>query len=118
MEKTAVVLLNWNGRNFLEKFLPFVLQYTPNAGIYVADNDSTDGSVEFLKNQFPSVKIIQNSTNCGFSKGYNVALEQVEAEYYVLLNSDVEVTPNWLDSIIQFMDTNPTIGACQPKIKA
>jgi GT2 family glycosyltransferase len=95
--KIAVVILNWNGKNFLEKFLPSVTQFSNSADIYVADNASTDSSISFLQSGYPKVKIIQNPSNEGFCKGYNLALNQIHAEYYVLLNSDVEVTPDWLD---------------------
>lgn len=112
----AVVILNWNGKLFLEKFLPTVILYSPNAHIIVADNQSTDGSVSFLQEKFPSIRIIQNSSNDGFAKGYNDALLQVKAEYYILLNSDVEVTQNWIEPIIEFMNSHKNVAACQPKI--
>ena len=114
--KVAVVILNWNGKSFLEKFLPTVLKFSPNAQIIVADNQSSDDSVAFLKKEFPQVSIILNPSNDGFAKGYNIALKQVQAQYYVLLNSDVEVTDNWINPIIELMDSNPKIAACQPKI--
>ena len=114
--KISVVILNWNGKSFLEKFLPSVLKYSSNAKIIVADNMSTDDSVEYLKNNHPQVTIIINPSNNGFAGGYNLALKQVESEYYILLNSDVEVTDNWIQPIIQLMDLNPKIAACQPKI--
>jgi GT2 family glycosyltransferase len=114
--KIAVVILNWNGKSFLEKFLPIVVKYSHDSQIIVADNQSTDDSVSFLKSHFPNVSIIVNPSNDGFAKGYNLALKQVNAEYYILLNSDVEVTENWIDPIIHLMDTNPKIAACQPKI--
>lgn len=114
--KVAVVILNWNGRSFLEKFLPVVIQYSSGAEIIVADNQSSDDSVQFLKSNFPEVTVIINPGNEGFSKGYNTALRQVNAEYYVLLNSDVEVTENWLEPIIELLDNNQKIAACQPKI--
>ena len=116
INKVAVVILNWNGKSFLEKFLPIVLKFSDEAQIIVADNQSTDDSVEYLKNNFPQVLVIANPSNDGFAQGYNLALKQVKAEYYVLLNSDVEVTQNWLFPIIQLMDSNPKIAACQPKI--
>lgn len=117
--KIAVVILNWNGKNFLEKFLPSVVSYnTANAQIVVADNNSTDDSIEFLRNNYPQITIVKNAANGGFAKGYNDALQHVKAEYYVLLNSDVEVTPNWIEPIIQLMDSDTSIAACQPKIKA
>lgn len=120
MAKTAVVILNWNGETFLKKFLPIVIKQTPKslADVIVADNASTDGSVAMLRHTFPDIRIIQNSTNGGFAKGYNKALEQVSAEYYVLLNSDVEVTENWLEPVIRMMDTDQTIAAAQPKIRS
>ncbi|MGQ0827565.1 MAG: glycosyltransferase family 2 protein [Bacteroidota bacterium] len=117
--KVAVVILNWNNKKFLEKFLPGIITCNSSyAEIIVADNASTDDSVAFLKNNYPTVKIIQNSANGGFAKGYNDALQHVNAEYYVLLNSDVEVTPSWIDEIIQLMDNDNSIAVCQPKIKA
>ena len=115
-QKVAVVILNWNGKKFLETFLPLVLKYSQDAEIYVADNQSADDSVAFLKQHFPSVHIIINPSNQGFAKGYNTALKQINAEYYVLLNSDVEVTEHWLSPIITLMDAQPNIAACQPKI--
>lgn len=116
--KVAIVILNWNGKSFLEKFLPSVVSNNVSyAQLIVADNASTDDSVSFLKNTYPLIRVIQNTCNGGFAKGYNDALKLVEAEYYVLLNSDVEVTPNWIDSIIKLMDADKFIAACQPKIK-
>ena len=115
-KKIAVVILNWNGVHFLEKFLPNVLQHSSIAEVIVADNQSTDNSVNYLKQHFTNVKIIINSSNEGFAKGYNLALEQVKADYYVLLNSDVEVSANWIEPIIDLMEKNPKIAACQPKI--
>ena len=104
--KVAVVILNWNGKSFLEKFLPIVIKYSSSAQIIVADNQSSDDSVSFLKQHFPEVRIIINPSNDGFSTGYNLALKQVEAEYYVLLNSDVEVTEKWIEPIMDLMDSN------------
>jgi GT2 family glycosyltransferase len=113
----AVVILNWNGQHFLEKFLSSVLASTyTNLQIIVADNDSSDDSISFLQQHFPSVKIIVNDNNEGFAKGYNTALKKVSADYFVLLNSDVEVTPAWIEPIIQLMENDTTIAACQPKI--
>ena len=113
----AVVILNWNGKHFLKKFLPSVIQSTyTNLSIIVADNASTDGSVSFLRNDFPFIKVIENKENEGFAKGYNTALKQVTADYYILLNSDVCVSEGWIEPIISLMETNPKIGACQPKI--
>lgn len=114
--KVAIVILNWNGRKFLEKFLPKVILHSNDAVIYVADNNSTDDSIDFLKLTFPQVKIILNPSNDGFAKGYNLALKQIKATYYVLLNSDVEVTENWITPIINLLDKNENIAACQPKI--
>ncbi|MEA5428105.1 glycosyltransferase family 2 protein [Arcicella lustrica] len=118
MNQIAVVILNYNGQKHLADFLPSVIQYSSDATIYVADNASTDCSLELLKTGFPSVKIIELKENHGFAQGYNEALEFVEAEYYVLLNSDVEVTPNWIEPVIELMNNDKTIAACQPKIKA
>ena len=117
LPSVAVVILNWNGRAFLEKFLPSVLasMYDPLT-VYVADNASTDDSVLFLQQHFPQVKILVNSENEGFAKGYNTALRQVEASYYVILNSDVEVDPNWITPVITMMERDKNIAACQPKI--
>ncbi len=113
----AVVILNWNGQSFLEKFLPSVnaTDY-PDLRIYVADNASGDGSVQFVQENYPKINIIQNSGNLGFAGGYNEALKKVAADYYVLLNSDVEVTKGWILPVIRLMHGNPVIGACQPKI--
>lgn len=118
MNQIAVVILNYNGQKHLADFLPSVIQYSSDATIYVADNASTDSSLELLKSEFPSVKIIELKENHGFAQGYNEALEFVDAEYYVLLNSDVEVTPNWIEPVIELMNNDRTIAACQPKIKA
>ena len=115
--KIAVVILNYNGIHWLEKFLGDVIQKSNNAEIIVADNASTDDSVNYVTLNFPSVKIIQNKTNDGYAGGYNNALQQISAEYYVLLNSDVEVTENWISPIIDLMDSDKSIAACQPKIK-
>lgn len=118
MNQTAVVILNYNGRKHLTEFLPSVINNSVNTTIYVADNASTDDSVAVLKNDFPTIKIIQLFENHGFAQGYNEALEQIknQFQYYILLNSDVEVTPNWIEPIISLMESNPNIAACQPKI--
>ena len=113
----AVVILNWNGRKFLEQFLPSVLASTyKNLQLVVADNASTDDSVNWLKNNYPTVEIIINNSNEGFAKGYNTALKQVKADYYVLLNSDVEVTPGWIEPVVAVMESDSTIAAAQPSI--
>lgn len=112
----AVVILNFNGKSFLEKFLPKVLEHSAGHKIYVADNASTDDSVSFLKNNFPQVTIIINVENSGYAKGYNTALKQIDADYYVLLNSDVEVTRNWIEPVIDLMQKDLKIAACQPKL--
>lgn len=116
MDKVAVVILNYNGWQFLQKFLPGVIQHSTGAAIYVADNMSTDQSVEFLKRDFPSVNLLQLPANNGYAGGYNEALGQIKAKYYVLLNSDIEVTDNWLSPIIDFMEADEHVAACQPKI--
>src|SRR5690606_16506740 len=101
MMKFAVVILNWDGKALLEKFLPSVMAYSEEAQVYVADNASTDDSVAFLERAYPQVKIIRNQANFGFAKGYNEALKKVSEPYWVLLNSDVEVTENWLNTPLQ-----------------
>ena len=115
--KVAIVILNWNGRQMLERYLSTVLFYScEEASVIVADNASTDDSVEFLKTHFPDVPTILLDQNYGFADGYNKALAQVEAEYYLLLNSDVEVTHHWLTPLLEFMDSHPEVAACQPKL--
>lgn len=115
----AIVILNWNGKHFLEKFLPSVsASIYVNKRVVVVDNASTDDSVIFLQQHFPEIEIIKNSSNEGFAKGYNTALRKVSDDYYILLNSDVEVTPNWIEPIIDLMESDISIGACQPKILA
>jgi len=116
--KTAVVILNWNTKEFLEQFLPTLITSTerPDTCIIVADNASTDGSLEMMAEKFPSVRTFPLDRNYGFTGGYNQVLEQVEAEYYVLLNSDVEVGPGWLDPLETWMDEHPYCGACGPKL--
>ena len=117
--RVAVVILNWNGKTFLEKFLPLVVAHTGNdAQIYVADNASTDDSIEFLKKNYPAVNLVQNPLNGGFAAGYNLSLSQVNADYYVLLNSDVEVTVDWVKAPIAMMEKDPKAMAVQPKIKS
>jgi GT2 family glycosyltransferase len=114
--KIAVVILNWNGVKLLEEFLPYIVNYSPEADIYVADNASTDDSVAFVKTNFPSVQIIQNKSNLGFAEGYNEALKSVEAEIFALVNSDIEVTENWLKPILQTFENEPKTAIIQPKI--
>jgi GT2 family glycosyltransferase len=117
MPLVSIVILNWNGRAFLQKFLPFVLASTyQNKRVIVADNASTDDSVIYLQQHFPQVEILLNSSNEGFAKGYNSALKQVKSDYYVLLNNDVEVKPGWIEPVITLMEGDKTIAACQPKI--
>lgn len=118
MKKVAVVILNYNGRKFLERFLPNVIENTNGelADIVVADNASTDDSVSFMRERFPDIRLIVNDFNGGFATGYNIALRQIEAEYFVLLNSDIEVTSRWIEPVIELMDSDPGIAACQPKI--
>jgi GT2 family glycosyltransferase len=112
----AVVILNWNGRSLLEKFLPSVVKYTAEATVYVADNASTDDSVQFVTENFPSVKIIQNEENGGYAKGYNQALRSLSEDLFVLLNSDVEVTEGWLQPVISIFQKDEKVTAAQPKI--
>jgi GT2 family glycosyltransferase len=115
--KVAIVILNWNGSEFLKKFLPSVFDSSyENKEIIVADNASTDQSIDLLKNHFPQVRIITLDRNYGFAGGYNQALKSVTADYYILLNSDVEVQPAWIEPVIARMEKDPSIGACQPKI--
>lgn len=114
--KVAVVILNWNGKELLRQFLPSVVENSPEATVYVADNASTDDSVAFLQKNFPQVKIIQNQINGGFAKGYNDALRHLNEEVFVLVNSDVEVTPNWLPPLQKIFEKDPEVAAIQPKI--
>ncbi len=116
--KIAIVILNWNGKELLEQFLPEIIRYSPTeySDIYVADNASTDDSINFIKKNFGSVNIIQNSDNWGFAKGYNLALENIEAAVYALVNSDIEVTPNWLESVHNHFKENQSTAIVQPKI--
>lgn len=112
----AIVILNWNGKNWLEKFLPNVIEHSENATIYVIDNSSTDDSVSFLKQNFSEIKIVHNQENYGFAGGYNEGLKKIQHEFYCLLNSDVEVTDNWLTPIQNIFENDPQIAAVQPKI--
>ena len=117
MDKVAIVILNWNGAKMLAQYLPTVLNYSHDeATVYVADNASTDGSLDLLRREFPECKTIVLDRNWGFAEGYNKALAQIEATYYLLLNSDIEVTHHWLTPLIEFMDTHAEVAACQPKL--
>ena len=116
----SVVILGWNGKKFLEKFLPSVVNYTVKQEFEVvyADNLSSDDSVEYVRTNFPTVRIIQNSSNRGFAAGYNDCLRQINTKYYVLLNQDVEVTENWLDNMVLLAESDEKIAAVQPKIRS
>lgn len=118
MDKLAVVILNWNGAEMLHRFLPSVVNYSKLEGVvvYVADNASTDNSREITEKEFPTVKWIQLDWNYGFAEGYNKSLSRIEAEYYLLLNSDVEVGKDWLIPLLDYMDAHPDTAACQPKL--
>ncbi|HTH57428.1 MAG TPA: glycosyltransferase family 2 protein [Cyclobacteriaceae bacterium] len=116
MTSVAVVILNFNGKNFLQQFLPSLIDFSEGAKVIVGDNGSTDGSAEFVKNLFPTIEVISLSENKGFCGGYNAILKLVQAKYYVLINSDVEVTKGWLAPIIELMESDATIAAAQPKI--
>ena len=119
MDKVAVVILTWNGSQMLRSFLPSVLRGSEGeAKVYVADNGSEDDTLRVLADSFPSVKVIRLDKNYGFAEGYNRALQEVEADYVVLLNSDVEVKEHWLAPLVSFMDAHPEVAACQPKIKS
>ena len=115
MDSLAIVILNWNGRIFLEQFLPSVCAFSKDVKIIVADNASTDYSVEFLRNNYPTIEIIINESNGGFAKGYNDALKLVDTKLYLLLNSDIEVTENWLEPLLKTME-DESIAGCQPKV--
>ena len=115
--KTAIVILNWNGQKLLEQFLPSVVNFSSQlADIYIADNASTDNSVAYVKSFFPSVKIINNAVNGGYAKGYNDALSKIDADIYCLLNSDVEVTENWLQPILDIFKSDAKTAIVQPKL--
>ncbi len=116
--KTSVVILNWNGAEMLRRFLPSVIAYSQGEGveICVADNASSDNSCEVIEREFPEVRLIRLSENYGFAEGYNRALQQIDAEYVVLLNSDVEVTSGWLEPMTDYLDKHPQVAACQPKL--
>lgn len=114
--KIAVVILNWNGVQLLEQFLPSIVKHSPEATVYLADNDSTDDSISFVLANFPSVKMVKNDSNLGFAGGYNEALKNIDAEIYALVNSDIEVTENWLQPIIKTFENEPRTAIIQPKI--
>jgi hypothetical protein len=114
----SVIILNWNGAAMLRRYLPSVVANTPEAEIIVADNGSTDDSLAVLANEFPSVRTIVLDRNYGFAEGYNRAIALIDSEYVVLLNSDVEVTSNWLAPLLAYMDTHPDVAAVQPKIRS
>ena len=118
--KISVIVLNWNGKELLKRYLPSVVKYSvsPRVEVVVADNGSTDGSIEFVAQEYPSVKILDLGKNWGFAEGYNRAVDMVQAEYVLLLNSDVEVTEGWLEPLIQELDNNPQVAAVQPKLLA
>ena len=116
----AVIILNWNGHDLLNEYLPQVVATTDSAvaDIIVADNGSTDNSVELLKTKFPEVKLLQFDTNHGFAQGYNLAIEQTQYKYTILLNSDVATAPGWITPLYEYMEASPNVGACQPKLLA
>ena len=120
MDRVAIVILNWNGCEMLRRFLPSVVHCSEEEGtaIYVADNGSTDASIQMVREEFPSVRLILLKQNYGFADGYNRALRQVKAEYVVLLNSDVEVTEHWLQPLTAYMDAHPEVAGCQPKVRS
>lgn len=119
MKKLAVIILNWNGRKLLEKFLPKVVKFTsaPEVEVIVADNGSTDDSVNWIGNNFPNLRVLQLDRNYGFAEGYNIAIRKTRRPYTILLNSDVEVTKGWWQPLLEFMEKHPEAGACQPKIR-
>ncbi len=120
MNKVAVIILNWNGEKLLREFLPSVIATTDPtiADVIVADNGSTDSSVELLRNEFPQVKVLEFTENYGFAEGYNRAIKETNYPYTILLNSDVATTQGWVNPLFDYMEANPNVGACQPKIRA
>ena len=115
--KLSIVILNWNGSDMMKKYLPTVIKHSEkDAKVIVADNASSDDSIEMLKRDFPEVDIIALDKNYGFAEGYNQALKKIDSEYYLLLNSDVEVTENWLQPLLKYMDEHQDVAACQPKL--
>ncbi len=119
MKEVSIVILNWNGRQHMEHFLPDLVRHTthPGAEIVVADNGSVDDSIEFLKKDYPHIRIIELELNYGFSGGYNRAMELIDARYVLLLNSDIEVSEGWLEPMLELMEKDPTVGACTPRIR-
>lgn len=117
MDNVTIAILNYNGKDYLEKFLSLAIEKSVPAQIVVADNDSNDGSVSYLKSAFPTIRCIELGQNHGYAGGYNEALKEVQSDYYVLLNSDVAVTEDWLTPLVAFMESHPDYAACQPKIK-
>jgi GT2 family glycosyltransferase len=115
VNEIAIIILNWNGKHFLEQYLPSVTSCSENARIILADNASTDASVQFVQDNYPQIEIIINDKNRGFAGGYNEALKQIDSKYYLLLNSDIEVTPNWLNPLYEAIQ-NESIAGCQPKV--
>lgn len=120
MKPVAVVILNWNGQKFLEQFLPNVIAHsvTDISDVYIIDNASSDASIQYIKSNFPQITTILLDKNYGFAGGYNKGLQKIQAEYFVLLNSDVEVSPNWIEPIYTFMQTHEKVAVCMPKIKS
>lgn len=114
--KIAVVILNWNGRKMLERFLPSVVEHSAPAEVIIADNGSTDDSLAFLSAHYPTLRVISFDCNYGFAEGYNRALAQIDADYYILLNDDVEVTPNWVTPVVDMMEQDAAIAVAQPKL--
>ena len=119
MKLVSIVILNWNGKQYLEQFLPTLILYTvhPGAEIVVADNGSEDGSLAFMKKRFPDIRTIELDRNYGFSGGYNRALEQIDTSYVILLNSDIEVTEGWLEPMLELMEKDEKVAACSPRIR-
>jgi len=118
-KKVAVVILNWNGRQLLEQFLPALIKNTPSwVDLIVGDNASTDDSIQFMQDKFPQVLVLSNPVNHGYAGGYNMILERVEADYFALLNSDLEVTPGWIEPLLEYMVSNPFTAVCQPKVRS
>ena len=118
MSSTAIAILNYNGKEFLQKFLPTVITYSKGYPIYIGDNASTDDSVAFIKNSFPEIHLVKLDTNHGYSKGYNLLLKEIDSDYVALINSDIEVTLNWLKPLIDQLEQNDNFAAIQPKIKS